>query len=171
MTGRDVFLSAETTSADSLEGRIMGFEIHRLRSVTGILGLLVCSLTTSSCESSHRSTIVAEVVGFRNGRTCVVSEPTDVRYEGASVRTGCYLPDPKLSTELASGNCVEVGLAYLLKWPTETMAVKRVLDRTCDVPEAVVSCLWDHMRSGEEETGVRPVAKWGRASPPCSALK
>jgi hypothetical protein len=87
------------------------------------------------------------------------------------VRTGCYLPDRKTTIELKTGDCVEVGLAYLLKWPTETMTVKRVLDRRCDVPEVVVACLWGHMRSVEEETGIRPVAKWDRASPPCSKLK
>ncbi len=149
----------------------MGINSQSLRKVAGPFAIVVLGLLTSACENSHRSTMVAVVVGFRDGRTCVVTEPSNVRYERVSVRTGCYLPDPKSSIELAKGDCIKVGLAYLLKWPTETMSVKRLVGRTCDIPETVVTCLWNHMQSVEEVTGVQPVAKWNRDHPPCSSLK
>lgn len=113
----------------------MGIESRCLRSVARAIVAVAFGSMISACEDSHRSTEVAKVVGIRDGRTCVVAEASDVRYERVSVRTGCYLPDPKSSIDLVEGNCIEVGLAYLLKWPTETMSVKRVLGRTCDIPK------------------------------------
>jgi hypothetical protein len=136
-----------------------------------LLGVVVLVAVAPGCKASHRSMNTVEVVGFRGDRVCVVAEKSLLRYEGVGVKSACYLSDSKQPIELKIGDCIEAGLAYQIQWATEPMSFKRVLDRPCDIPEAVALCLWDHMQAVEDATGIRSVAKWDRDHPPCSSLK
>ena len=105
----------------------------------------------------YPSDLTGQVVGFKDGRTCLVAEKLVLRLEANRQSfSGCYILAVDGTTPeeaLPVGACAEFKLPAPFKWPDEPATLIQKLDRPCDIPAGQLQCIWEDLRTSKNPNG------------------